>query len=66
MVLVCHMILQDHMTKGAGDFMDRNHPATFDEQWHCAGGGKILVCLVILYEHVAKGSSDFIGRRSAR
>ena len=41
MVLVCHMILQDHIIKGPCEFMGRSpsrlsyHPAKFGSHWDC-------------------------------
>ena len=35
MVLVCHMILQDHVSKASGNFMGRSHPAKFGGHSHC-------------------------------
>ena len=55
MVSVCDVILQNHVTKGSGNFIGRNplrvshHHANFGGQWHCGSGDiMILLCQVIL------------------
>lgn len=65
MVLVGHMILEDHEVKRFFDFMCRSsssyHPATFGDHIH-SGSEDIMsqVGLVISQEHMIKGSRDFI------
>ena len=50
MILGCHMISQDHATKGLCDFS--YHSAKFGGHRHCNSEDMILVCLVILQDHV--------------
>ena len=59
-MIVCHVILQDHVIKWSCDFMDRSqpyrqdfikvscHPAKLDGHRHCVSGDMFLVCLAIL------------------
>ena len=63
MILVLHVTLQDHVTKGSCEFMSRSplkvmhHPAKFGGFWHCVSGCVMSpVCYVNLYDHVAKRS----------
>ena len=51
-ILVCHVILQDHAIIWSCDFMGRvkvsHYPATFCDHKHCGSGDTIfLVCHVI-------------------
>ena len=47
MVLVCHVISQDHMIKGSCDFMGGSplihHPAKFGGHRHCVSGDMMFV-----------------------
>ena len=47
MVLVCHVISQDHMIKGSYDFMGGSplihHPAKFGGHRHCVSGDMMFV-----------------------
>ena len=52
-ILGCHMISQDDMSKGSCDFS--YHPAMFGSHGHCNSEDIILVCHVILQDHVIKG-----------
>ena len=65
MILVCHVVLQDHVTKTPGNFMGRSpsshHPAKFGGHNHSGSGDIVLVCHVILQDHITKRSYDFIG-----
>ena len=53
MIIVYHVILQDHVIKGSCDFMDRSpsksyHPAKFGVHKHSITGDMFLLCHVIL------------------
>ena len=65
MILVCHVIFEDRVTKGSSD-MGRSPPkishhfAKFYGHRHCGSGNiLVLVCHVISQDHVIKGSCDF-------
>ena len=59
MILVCHVISQNHVTKGSSNFMGGNHSG----HRHCDCGNMIvLVCYLISEDHVTKGSCDFMGK----
>ena len=69
MILVCHVIFQDHMFKALCDLMGRNpltQVAILSNVVAIATliVGIFLVCHVILQDHVTKASSDFLGRSS--
>ena len=72
MVLVCHMILQDHVIKalyncGKSPPIVSHHPAWSGDHGHCGCGDiMVLVCHVILQDHVTKGSGNFISRDPSR
>ena len=64
MVLVCHMILQDHVIKGSRHFMGRSPPriAKFGNHRRSDSGDiAFLVCHLILKDHTIKGSFDYMG-----
>ena len=49
MVLISHVVLQDHVTKESGNFVSRKHPAKFDDNRHCyIGDIMVLVRRMIL------------------
>ena len=54
--------LQDHMTRGSGNFKASHHPAKFVANRHC-DSGDIMVCLV---GTVINGSCDFMSRSPFR
>ena len=63
MVLVCYVILQNHMIRGSCKYKDETplgksiSPAKFGGHTHCHSGDKmVLVCQMILHNHVIKGS----------
>ena len=63
-VLVCHVILQDHVTTGPSNFMNGNN---FSGNKHCDIGDIIdLVYHVISQDHVFKRSCYFMGRSPSR
>ena len=69
MILVCHVISQDHVTKGSNSIMGRSpsNPAKFGGHRHCGSGYvTISFCHVILQDLVIKGSCDFVDRISSR
>ena len=72
MVLVCQVILQDHMTKRSRNIMGRSPSrlVTILVSFVIVGTGSgdvmVLVCHVILQDHVIKGSCDFTGRSPSR
>ena len=43
MLLVCHMISQDHIVKGSCDFMVSHNPATFYDHRNCVSADMFLV-----------------------
>ena len=53
MVLVCQVILQDHLTKGQSNIIGKSRfnvshqPAKFGDHRHCDTGDMFLVCHVI-------------------
>ena len=64
MILVCHVILQDHVIKESYDVIGEEpvqvnyHLTKFGGHRHCGGEDimiLILVCHVILPDHVIKG-----------
>ena len=65
MILVCYVILQDHVIKGLSLYRQAPikvsyHPANFVGHKHCGGGDiMILVCHVMLQDHLIKGPCDF-------
>ena len=64
MVLVCHVISQDHVTKGWSNIMCRRpswQVTSFPTCANCTSGDiMILGCHVISQDHVIKGLCDFI------
>ena len=67
-LLVCHMISQDHVIKGSliiyvGASHRSPHTAKFGAHRHCGIADiKVLVCYVILHDHVIKRLYDFMVR----
>ena len=62
MFLVCHVILQDHVTIGESSMgrswyiKGSHHPADFGSHRHCGSGDiMFLVCDMIWHDHVTKG-----------
>ena len=60
-ILVCHMILNNHMVKESCEFMEpikvSHHPAKFGDDKNCCSGDKLLlICHVILQDHLIEGS----------
>ena len=72
MVLVSHVISQEHMTKGCVNIMGRNllwqvKFAKFDVHRHFGSGNiTVLDCHVISKDHVIKVSSHFMGKSTSR
>ena len=73
MILVCHVILQDHVFKRLFDFIAwesfilSHYPAQFGGHGHCGSGDiMVLVCYVILPDHMTTESGNFIGRSHSR
>ena len=72
MVSVCHVISQDHVTKGLTNYGWKllkvsQYPTKFCGHRHCGGGDiVVLVCQVILQELVTKRSSNFVGGSRSR
>ena len=66
MVLVSHMILQDHVIKGSCDFKDgmlSQTPAKFGgPKYRGSRNIMVLVCHIILQDHVTKVCSNIMGR----
>ena len=73
MILVCHVILLDHVIKGSCDFIGKN-PSTYviillglvAINTLIAEIKVALVCQVILQDHTIKGSFNLIGRSPSR
>ena len=73
MLLICHLILQDHMIKRSYDFMSRSlstlnvshHPAKFGSHRDCGSEDVMdLVCHVVLQDRETKESCDLWGDNS--
>ena len=73
MILVCHVILLDHVINGSCDFIGKN-PSTYviillglvAINTLIAEIKVALVCQVILQDHTIKGSFNLIGRSLSR
>ena len=61
MLLICHVISQDHVIQRSSDFLGRikvsYHPARFGS---CRGDIMIFVCHVTLKDHEIKPLNDFM------
>ena len=71
MLLVCHVILQDHMIKEYSNIMGENSSWQIPNLPCLVAIGTvkvkmILVCHMILQEHMIKGSCDFIDRSPSK
>ena len=67
MILVSHISLQDHVTKGSSNFMDSSCSGLVDIVANLVAIGTqvlemLLVCQVILHGHVIRVSRDCINR----
>ena len=66
MILVCHVIFQDHLIKVLCEFMGRifitvsYHPTKFGGHRHFGSGDMFLVYHVISQDHVIKRLCDFM------
>ena len=62
MILVCHVILKDHMIIFSCDFMRRTHssPKFHGHRHRGIEDIIVLVCLMILQDCIIKGSCDFM------
>ena len=64
MILICHVILQDHMIKGSSNLIDRS--PLWQVTNHCGTGYMmVLIYHVISQDHAIKDSYDFLGRNSS-
>ena len=63
MVLVCHMILNDHVTKGSNSLMSQSFSKLVTKvQWshYCGVGDNDFSLSLILQDGVIKGSCGFM------
>ena len=66
MVLVCHVIWQDHITKGSSN-LSGHHPTKFGGHRHCSIADiMVLIRHAISQDHVMKGSRAFTGTNPSR
>ena len=72
MILVCHVILQDHVFRVKSPFEQElftvnYHLAKFSVHRHPNSGDiVVLVFQVVSQNHLVKGSFDFMGKSSSR
>ena len=60
-VLIFHLILQDHVAFYVTDSQGKRVPSTSGGDRLCSSGGiMVLVCHVILQDHLVEGSCDFM------
>ena len=65
MLLVCHVISQDHVIKESSDFISRSpvsyHPAKYGCYRHSGRGDiMVFVCSMTLQEHVTKARNNLM------
>ena len=65
-MIVCHVILQDHVIKWSHDFMDRSQSKYVTILPIFMARGDVVVCHVVSKDHMIKESCDLIGRNSLR
>ena len=78
MLLICHVISQDHVIKESSDFISRSpsfiskssvsyHPAKYGCYRHSGRGDiMVFVCHMTLQEHVTKARSNLMIRSPSR
>ena len=73
MVLICHMILWDHVINGSSScisgtpsWLSQTHAKFGGHRHHGSGDIIVLIYHVILQDHMIKGFCDFMGSTSSR